>query len=133
MSKNSVQKQKVLMIEDNPSLRKIYKNRLTLEGFDFIEATNGEEGLNKVKAEKPDLVLLDLILPKKNGFDVLIEMKRNKETRNIPVIILSNLGQESDIKKGLALGAQEYLVKPEVTLSGVVDRIKECIVKNLKK
>ena len=94
---------KILMIEDDKFLRKIYRDKLTRAGFDFIEATNGEEGLNKVISESPDLVLLDLILPRKNGFDVLIEMKRNKNTKNIPVIILSNLGQESDIKRGLGL------------------------------
>jgi DNA-binding response OmpR family regulator len=129
MNKTNPKKQKILMIEDNPYLRKIYKNKLNLAGFEFIEATNGEEGLNKVIAEKPDLVLLDLILPRKNGFDVLIDIKKNEETKNIPVIILSNLGQETDIKRGLSLGAQEYLVKPEINLSEVVDRIKDCLAK----
>jgi len=122
-------KQKILMVEEDRFLRKIYKNKLNLAGFEFIEATNGEEGLNKVIAEKPDLVLLDLILPRKNGFDVLIDIKKNEETKNIPVIILSNLGQETDIKRGLSLGAQEYLVKPEINLSEVVDRIKDCLAK----
>jgi DNA-binding response OmpR family regulator len=122
-------KQKILMVEEDRFLRKIYKNKLNLAGFEFIEATNGEEGLNKVIAEKPDLVLLDLILPRKNGFDVLIDIKKNEETKNIPVIIFSNLGQETDIKRGLSLGAQEYLVKPEINLSEVVDRIKDCLAK----
>jgi len=117
-------KQKVLMMEEDRFLRKIYKNKLTAAGFEFIEATNGIEGLNKVISEKPDLVLLDIILPRKNGFDVLIDMKRNEEAKNIPVIILSNLGQESDVKKGLSLGAQEYLVKPEISLSDVVNKVK---------
>jgi len=121
--------QKILMIEDDKFLRKIYRDKLTRAGFDFIEATNGEEGLNKVISESPDLVLLDLILPRKNGFDVLIEMKRNENTKKIPVIILSNLGQESDIKRGLELGAQDYLVKPEISLSEVVDKVKEWIIK----
>ena len=117
------------MMEENRFLRKIYKNKLTLAGFEFIEATNGEEGLNKVISEEPDLVLLDLILPRKNGFDILIEMKKNKKTKGIPVIILSNLGQDSDIKKGLALGAQEYLIKLEITLSEVVNKVKEWLAK----
>jgi len=123
---------KILMIEDDRFLRKIYRDKLTRAGFDFIEATNGEEGLNKVISESPDLVLLDLILPRKNGFDVLIEMKRNKNTKNIPVIILSNLGQESDIKRGLGLGAQNYLVKTDISLSEVVEKIKEQIIKKEK-
>lgn len=125
-------KQKVLMIEEDRFLRKIYRNKFSLVGFEFIEATNGIEGLNKIFSEKPNLVLLDLILPRKNGFDVLIEIKKNKKTKNIPVIIFSNLSQESDIKKGFSLGAQEYLVKSEISLSGVVDKVKN-LLKRIKK
>lgn len=117
------------MIEEDRFLRKIYRDKLSRLGFEFLEATNGEEGLNKIIAEKPDLVLLDLILPRKNGFDVLIDMKSNKNTDKIPVIILSNLGQESDIKRGLSLGAKDYLVKTEVSLSEVVNKVKEELVK----
>lgn len=120
---------KILMIEDDIFLRKIYREKFLREGFSFLEATNGEEGLNKVIAEKPDLVLLDLMLPRKNGFDVLIEMKRNKATARIPVVILSNLGQDSDVKRGLELGANDYLVKTDVNLSDVVARVKEWILK----
>lgn len=126
-------KAKVLMIEEDKFLRKIYRNKLTVAGFEFVEATNGNEGLNKVISEKPDIVLLDLILPQKNGFDVLIEMKENTRTKDIPVIILSNLGQDSDIEKGLSLGAQEYLIKPEISLSEVVDRVKHWAAKIKKK
>ncbi len=121
------------MIEEDRFLRKIYKNKLSLAGFEFVEATNGVEGLNKVISEKPDIVLLDLILPRKNGFDVLIEMKRSEQVKDIPVIILSNLGQVADVEKGLALGAQEYLVKPEVTLSDVVNKIKYWATRTSKK
>ena len=117
------------MMEDNIFLRKLYRDKLTRAGFEFIEATNGVEGMNKVLSEKPDLVILDLILPRKNGFDVLTEMKNNSKIKNIPVIILSNLGQEMDIKEGLALGAKEYLVKTDVRLSEVVDRVKKWIPK----
>lgn len=123
------EREKILMIEEDGFLRKIYKNKFSQAGFAFSEATNGEEGLNKIIAEKPDLVLLDLILPKKSGFDVLVEMKGKKETKGIPVVILSNLAQESDIQRGLSLGAKDYLVKPEISLSEVVDRVKECLVK----
>lgn len=117
------------MIEEDRFLRKIYRDKFSKLDFEFIEATNGEEGLNKVIYEKPDLVLLDLMLPKKNGFDVLIDMKSNKNTENIPVIILSNLSQESDIKRGLSLGAEDYLVKTEVSLSQVVEKVREQLVK----
>ncbi len=122
-------KQKILMIEEDRFLRKIYRNKFNKEDFEFIEATNGQEGLNKVIFEKPDIVLLDLILPRKSGFEVLVEMKKNEEIKNIPVIIFSNLGQESDIKRGLSLGAQEYLIKSETSLSDVVDKVKELAVK----
>jgi DNA-binding response OmpR family regulator len=125
----SEKKQKILMIEGDHFLRKIYKNKLSKENFEFIEATNGEEGLNKIISEKPDIVLLDLILTRKSGFDVLVEMKRSRKTKKIPVIILSNLGQESDIKKGFSLGAKEYLVKTEISLFDVVDKVKEWAVK----
>ena len=127
----SEKKPKILMIEEDRFLRKIYKNKLSASGFEFSEATNGEEGLNKILAEKPDLVILDIILPRKNGFDVLFEMKRNKNTKFIPVIILSNLGQDVDIQKGLSLGAQEYLVKTDTTLSEVVEKVKEWAMKTI--
>jgi len=126
MSKKD-QKFKILMVEDNIFLRKLYRDKLTRAGFEFIEATNGVEGINKVLAEKPNLVILDLLLPRKNGFDVLSDIKNNPRTKKIPVIILSNLGQEIDIKEALALGAQEYLVKTEVRLSEVVYRIKKLL------
>jgi len=118
---------KVLMVEDNIFLRKLYRDKLTRSGFNFIEATNGIEGLNKISSEKPDLVILDLIIPGKNGFDILTEMKANSSIKNIPVIVLSNLGQESDIKEGLSLGAKEYLVKTDVRLSDVVEKVKKVI------
>jgi DNA-binding response OmpR family regulator len=123
------EKPKILMIEEDKFLRKIYRNKFCQVGFEFLEATNGEEGINKIIAEKPDIVLLDLMLPKKSGFDVLVETKSKKETKNIPVIVLSNLAQETDIQRTISLGANDYLVKTEVSLSQVVDRVKECLVK----
>lgn len=122
-------KPKILMIEDDRFLRKIYRDKLTRAGFEFLEATNGIEGTHKIMAEKPDLVLLDLILPRKNGFDVLIDMRGNKALKKIPVVILSNLGQEADVKRGLDLGAQDYLVKTEHSLTEVVDKVREWLVK----
>jgi DNA-binding response OmpR family regulator len=126
-------KQKILMIDEDPFLRKIYRNKFLKSGFEFIEATNGVEGLSKVLSEKPDLILLDIILPRKNGFDVLIELKKNPATKDIPVIILSNLGQETDIKRGLSLGAQDYLVKTETSFLEVVSKVKECLLKSTLK
>jgi DNA-binding response OmpR family regulator len=125
-------KKKVLMIDEDRFLRKVYREKFSKEGFEFLEATNGIEGLNKILFEKPDVVILDLILPGKTGFDVLIEAKMKRETKNIPFIILSNLSQESDVKKGLELGAIDYLIKSEVSLSDVVKRVKEIILKMSK-
>lgn len=117
------------MIEDNIFLRKLYRDKLIRVGFDFVEATNGVEGMNKAISENPDLIILDLILPRKNGFDVLAEMKSNSKTKKIPVIIFTNLGQELDIKEALALGAKEYLIKTEVRLSEVVNKVKKWLPK----
>jgi len=115
---------KILMVEDDIFLRKLYKDQLIRAGFDFIEATNGIEGVNKTKSEKPDLILLDLMLPRKNGFDVLRDIKGSEDTKDIPVIVLSSLGHEADIKEALNLGAQDYLVKTEIRLSEVLIKIK---------
>jgi DNA-binding response OmpR family regulator len=125
-------KKKILMIDEDRFLRKVYREKFSKEGFEFLEATNGIEGLNKILFEKPDIVILDLILPGKTGFDVLIEAKMKRETKNIPFIILSNLSQESDVKKGLELGAIDYLIKSEVSLSDVVKKVKEIILKMSK-
>lgn len=118
---------KVLLIEDDLSLLKIYSNKLRISGFDVSMATTGDEGLRKVQAEKPSIVLLDLILPGQDGFMVLEEIKKNPQTRKIPVIILSNLGQPDDIKRGQELGAADYLVKSNVSLVDLVGKVKKYI------
>jgi len=120
-------KKRILMIEDDIFLRRVYKDQFIRAGIDFIEATNGIEGVNKVFSESPDLILLDLMLPRKNGFDVLKEIKEDKRSKDIPVIILSNLGQELDIKEGLSLGAVDYIVKPETRISDVVTKVKNAL------
>lgn len=125
MEKNIAAKKKILMIEDDPFIRKIYRNKLTLAGFDFVEGINGEEGLNKARFDRPDLILLDLVLPRKDGFDVLIEIKKDEKTKDVPVIIVSVLGREADIKKALSMGAADYLVKAKTSLSDMVDKVKE--------
>lgn len=119
--------QKILIIEDDRFLRKIYKNKLEAEGFEVIEAIEGEEGVHKVQSEEPNLVLLDLMLPRKDGFDVLADVKKDPKVKDIPVIILTVLGQESDIKRGLDLGATNYLVKGQTDLNQVVKVIKQTL------
>lgn len=117
----------VLMIEDDSFLRNLYKDKLEKEGFVFIEATSGIEGLNKIMNEKPDLIILDILLPIKGGFDILEEMNRNGLISVIPVIILSNLKQEIDIEEARRLGAQDYFIKSETNLSELIERVKDLI------
>ena len=119
--------QKVLIIEDDRFLRKIYKNKLEAEGFEVTEAIEGEEGLHKSVSDSPDLIVLDLMLPRKDGFDVLQDIKKNPQTKDIPVIILTVLGQESDIKRGLDLGATNYLIKGQTDLNQVVKVVKQTL------
>jgi CheY-like chemotaxis protein len=123
------QKKKILIIEDDEFVRKLYREQLQHEGFDFVEATNGIEGVEKVKSEHPDLILLDLMLPKMNGFDALVEIKDDKTTKDIPIFVLSNLGQQSDMQIALALGTEDYLIKSDHRLSEVVKRIKKRLEK----
>ena len=122
-------KAKILMIEDDTFYLKIYEDQLSRLGFEFIAATNGIEGMHKLLAEKPDLVLLDLMLPQKNGFEWLEEVKKKEETKNTAVIVLSNLGQQSDIDAAMALGAVDYLVKTNVRMSDVVEKINRWLSK----
>ena len=120
---------KILIIEDDQRINKVYTAKLSIEGIEVSTALDGEEGLRRIYDEKPDLILLDLMLPKKSGFEILKEIKKDEKIKDIPVLILSNLAQEKEIEEGLALGAQDYLVKPEISLSEVVDKVKEWIIK----
>ena len=120
-------KRKILVIEDEETLRRTLIQYLQEENFDVLGATDGEQGVELVKSEKPDLVLLDIILPKKNGFQVLEEIKQNKTTKNIPVIILTNLESMEDIQKAFDKGAMTYLVKSEYKLEDIVKKINETL------
>jgi len=120
---------KVLLVEDDLALLKIYSNKLRLGGFDVSPATTGDEALRKAQVELPGIILLDLILPGQDGFMVLASLKQDSKTKKIPVIILSNLGQESDIARGRELGAVDYLVKSDVSLNELVDKVKANIQK----
>ena len=115
----------VLLAEDDKFLSTAMGDKLTREGFTVLKAMNGVEAVTMAKAEHPDLILLDLIMPQKTGFEVLSELRLDPATRDIPVIILSNLGQEVDIKKARDLGVKNYLVKSDVEMRTVVEKIKE--------
>jgi len=118
------EKKKILMIEDDTFLRNLYRDKIEKAGFNFLEATSGAEGMNKIMSEKPDLVILDILLPMKGGFDVLEEMNDNGMIVDIPVIILSNLKQSVDIEEGRRLGARDYFIKSEVNFSDLLESIK---------
>lgn len=118
---------KILIIEDDKFLRELIAQKLIKEGFDISEAVDGEEGIKKIKEARPGLVLLDLILPGIDGFEVLSRVKDDPSLSSIPVIILSNLGQKEDVERGLKLGAVDYLVKAHFTPGEIIDKIKAVI------
>ena len=118
---------KILLIEDDRFLRELMNKKLLSMGYDVVSASDGESGLTAIKESKPDVVLLDLILPGINGFEVLERAKKDPETANVPVIILSNLGQSEDIEKGLKLGAKDFLVKAHFTPQEIIAKLKTII------
>jgi len=118
---------KILFVEDESALQKTFGERLSPEGYEVISALDGEIGLRLAKTKKPDLILLDLILPKANGFEVLKELKEDKETKDIPVIVLTNLEGIGDVNKAIELGATTYLVKAQYSLEDLVEKIKKVL------
>ncbi len=115
---------KVVLVEDDPFLSSLLGNRLKKEGFELISVKKGSEVLKALRDNNPDLVLLDIILPEKSGFEILSEIRSDPATSQVPVIILSNLGQESDMERGKALGVADYIVKAKVTIDELVNKIK---------
>ena len=118
---------RILLAEDDRLLRKAAEATLKRKGFTVFTAEDGEEAFRVAKAELPDLVLLDLIMPKRQGFDVLRDLKGCPETARIPVIVLSNLGQERDIQQAMESGAVAYYVKANLSLEGLVKRVEEAL------
>ena len=117
----------VLIVEDDNFLANIYQTKFDMEGFKVSVAGDGEAGLNEAKKKKPDIILLDILLPKLDGFGVLSKLKEDPEVKNIPVILLTNLGQKDDVQKGLDLGASDYLIKAHFKPSEVVDKVKKVL------
>jgi len=115
---------KIMLVEDDVALRDIYSSRFEAEGYKVVVAADGEEALTIAVKEKPDLILLDIMMPKISGFDVLDILRNTPETKSTKIIVMSALSQTADIEKGKSLGADEYLVKSQVTLSEVVERVK---------
>jgi len=114
---------KVLLIEDDKFLRLLLEKKLKNANFEVVSAEDGEEALEKIVTEKPDLILLDIILPKKSGFSVLEEINKDENLKRIPVFIISNLGRPEDIERGKNLGAKEYFVKASLSLEELIKKI----------
>ncbi|MFH1451229.1 MAG: response regulator [bacterium] len=118
---------KILFIEDEFALQKTLGSFLSQEGYEVISALDGEIGLRFAEKDKPDMILLDLILPKMNGFEVLQKLKENEETQKIPVLVLTNLEEMNDINRAIELGATTYLVKAQYSLDEVLEKIKSVL------
>ena len=116
-----------MIVEDDVFLAEIYQKKFEMEGFKVSVANNGEKGLQDIKKKKPDIVLLDILLPKMDGFAVLEEAKKDPEVKDIPIILLTNLGQKDDVQRGLDKGAADYLIKTHFKPSEVVDKVKKVL------
>jgi len=115
---------KILVIEDEEIMYTLLKRKLTNEGYDVSVAIDGEEGLEKMRKARPDLVLLDIIMPRKGGFEVMEEMQSDKDLRGIPVVVISNSGQPVELDKAKELGAKDWLIKTEFDPQEVIDKVK---------
>jgi DNA-binding response OmpR family regulator len=115
---------KILMVEDDDALAMVYLTRLKAEGFDVKRVNNGEDALAAATEYRPDLVLLDVMMPKVNGFDVLDILRNTPETANLKIIMLTALSQESDKERAESMGVDDYLVKSQVVIADVIERIK---------
>jgi len=119
------EKNKILIIEDDATISAMYKSKFEADGFEILIAADGADGLEAAKKEKPDLVMLDIIMPRMDGFSVLAELKKSQKTKNIPVIMLTNLGTDEDKDKARALGVIDYIVKANLTPAQISEKIKQ--------
>lgn len=118
---------KILIVEDEEIMYSLLQKKLSQEGYEVSVAKDGEEGLTKMKEEKPDLILLDIIMPRKSGFEVMEEMKKDRDLRDIPVIVISNSGQPVELDKAKELGAKDWLIKTEFDPQEVIQKVKKQI------
>jgi len=118
-------KKKILVAEDDQAISIMYKGKLESDGYIVIAASNGADALEFAKKEKPDLVMLDVIMPQLDGFGVLAELKKDPKTKDIPAIMLTNLGTDEDREKGAKLGAVDYIVKANMTPAQISEKIKK--------
>ena len=132
LQNRQMSKKTILVAEDEEFLRSLLKTKLAAEGFEVYDVDNGEKALEELKARDFDLVVLDLLMPKMSGFDVIKEMKKDVKLSKIPIIILSNLGQESDIEKGKELGAVDYIVKSNISIDDIAIKINNYLTSKAK-
>ncbi len=118
---------KILIVEDDKFLRELIARKLSKMGYDIIQAVDGEKGLESIKENKPDVVLLDLILPGIDGFEVLSRVGKDSELSQIPILVLSNLGQKEDVEKALGLGAVDYLIKAHFTPEEIIEKLNQAL------
>jgi CheY-like chemotaxis protein len=121
------QPRRILLVEDDRFLRKAAETTLKQQGYTVITAADGEEALRVARSAPPDLILLDVIMPKLNGFQVLDALKKDPTTAHIPVIILSNLGQDRDVQQAMEAGATAYFIKADLSLQALVQRVGEAL------
>jgi len=121
---------KILVVEDDKFLSNVYRIKLQKVGFDVVIAIDGAEALEKIKSENFDLVILDLIIPKMDGFTVLSEIKSQEKYKKLPILVSSNLGQMEDINRAIKLGATDFVVKSDTSLDALVEKIKKIISSN---
>lgn len=124
---NSVNKMKILIVEDEMVLSKVLKEKFEHSDFECEVASDGEMAVTMAKSFKPDIIVLDLVLPKKNGFTVLKEVKEDPDLKQTPVIVVSNLGEDSDIKRALSLGATDYFVKSQHPINEIVEKVRSLL------
>ena len=117
---------KILVVEDEQFLVQVLKDNLESEGYVIDTASDGEGAMVKIRKNRPNIILLDLLMPKKDGFYVLEEVRKNLEWKLIPVLVLSNLGGDAEIKRALAMGADDYFVKSQHPIEEVLEKVKEC-------
>lgn len=122
----------VLIIEDDKFLRELVSKKMQSKGYKIIEASDSDEAFEKLKEVKPDLILLDLILPGVHGFQILQQLKKDPKTKPIPVIILTNLGQRDEVEQGINLGAEDFLIKAHHTIEEIIDKVREVLRRQKK-
>ena len=124
---------KILVIEDEKALVEVLRDEFTLNSFDVVVAYNGEEAMKQMRAELPDFILLDLLLPRKDGFEILQEKQKDKTIRDIPVLVLSNLGQGDDVERAITLGAVDYFIKTQHPIGEIVKKVQYILSGVVKK